>query len=387
MKNSLAVNNPTLAAEWHPILNQNLTPEQITCGSGIKVYWMCSKNSSHVWQTSPNKRKQRGCPFCSGRYVTPETSLTTKRPDLASEWHPTLNGNLTPDKVTAKSNKTFWWQCPKSSLHIYQMTADARTKCNCPFCSGKKVCVDNCLNAKRPDISAEWHPTLNEPVSPNDITCGTKRKFWWKCSQNHEWKASPNNRTKFNSWCPFCAGKKACTENCLALHFPDVASEWYQELNANITPHDVTSKSDKKVYFRCPKNHVYQARIADRTYKNSGCPICSISHGEKLIKNILINLNLEFQQQVKFENCKHKTFLPFDFKIITEKEFFLIEFNGEQHYQQVSFFHKGNRTLQLQQKRDAIKIQFCKDNNIPLLVIHHSEKDQAKEKIMAFLNL
>ena len=36
--------------------------------------------------------------------------LATKRPDLATEWHPTKNGDLKPTDVAAGSEKKAWWR-------------------------------------------------------------------------------------------------------------------------------------------------------------------------------------------------------------------------------------------------------------------------------------
>ena len=58
---------PHLVKEWHPIKNGELTPNQVTYGSGKKVWWLCPKG--HSYDTTINKRTNRklGCPYCSGR--------------------------------------------------------------------------------------------------------------------------------------------------------------------------------------------------------------------------------------------------------------------------------------------------------------------------------
>lgn len=40
-------------------------------------------------------------------------TVLTKNPELAKEWHPTKNGDLTPYDVTYGSLKKVWWQCEK----------------------------------------------------------------------------------------------------------------------------------------------------------------------------------------------------------------------------------------------------------------------------------
>ena len=49
-------------------------------------------------------------------------SLAETHPEVAKQWHPTKNGDLTPHEFTSGSNKKFWWKCPKGDDHEW-MTA------------------------------------------------------------------------------------------------------------------------------------------------------------------------------------------------------------------------------------------------------------------------
>ena len=64
--------------------------------------------------------------------------LQTCEPAIAAQWHPTLNGSLTPDTVTYGSKKKVWWQCPEG--HVWRAVVYSRTgakKCGCPVCAGR----------------------------------------------------------------------------------------------------------------------------------------------------------------------------------------------------------------------------------------------------------
>jgi len=51
-----------------------------------------------------------GCPYCSGKKAFAGfNDLATANPTPATEWHPTLNGFLTPGIVVAGNNKSVWW--------------------------------------------------------------------------------------------------------------------------------------------------------------------------------------------------------------------------------------------------------------------------------------
>jgi hypothetical protein len=88
---------PELTKEWHPTLNLPLLPEAVKPGSTkVKIWWICSKNPEHVWQSTPsNRTKGRGCPHCARG-----ASLAVKYPEIAKEWHPSKNGDLKPSDLS-----------------------------------------------------------------------------------------------------------------------------------------------------------------------------------------------------------------------------------------------------------------------------------------------
>lgn len=201
--NCLATVNPELAAQWHPTLNGELTPKDVTKSSDKVVWWVCEKG--HEWESNiTNRTNGNGCPGCSGKKAYKDNCLATLRPDIAAQWHPTLNGELTPYDVTVRSGKEPWWICEKG--HEWQVSVYNRTNGNgCPYCSGKKVCEDNCLATLRPDIAVQWHPTKNGSLTPKDFTCGSDKKVWWLCDNGHMWKTSIENRTYLGYGCPQCS--------------------------------------------------------------------------------------------------------------------------------------------------------------------------------------
>ena len=63
-------------------------------------------------------------------------------------------------------------------------------------------------------------------------------------------------------------------ENNLLSTKPLLARQWHLSKNKPFRPEDVTSGSNKKVWWRCPKGHEWQASIVNRS-KGRGCPYCS----------------------------------------------------------------------------------------------------------------
>ena len=199
--------------------------------------------------------------------------------DLVKEWHPTKNGDLNLDDLTHGSGKKVWWFCPKG--HSHESVISNRTSKNptgCPYCSGNKVGKDNNLEAVFPEIAKEWHPTMNGELTPKDFTHGTAKKVWWLCSKGHSFDSAINHRTsekEYPAGCPYCSGRRVGEDNNLLFLFPEIAKEWHPTKNGGLTPRDVTSKSDKKVWWQCHKGHSYNAIIKNRTIAKSRCPFCS----------------------------------------------------------------------------------------------------------------
>jgi hypothetical protein len=203
--NCLAILNPELAKEWHPTKNGKLTPYDVTPSSCRVVWWRCKRG--HEWSSAVNQRCYgHNCPYCSGNKVCIENCLYTVNPALASEWHPTKNGKLTPYDVTYKSGKIVWWKCKNG--HEYCATISHRSNgSGCPYCSGNKACIDNCLATLNPRLASEWHPTKNGILTPYDVTYGSSRSVWWYCKKcGRSWKANINIRNSQKTGCPWCNG-------------------------------------------------------------------------------------------------------------------------------------------------------------------------------------
>jgi len=102
--------NPSLSKEWHPDKNAPLKPNDVLPSAAKKVWWICNKG--HEWKATINHRSHgRGCPYCSGKLVCEDNSLLRLNSDLAKEWHPIKNEQLTPKDVTVSSGKKVWWIC------------------------------------------------------------------------------------------------------------------------------------------------------------------------------------------------------------------------------------------------------------------------------------
>jgi len=199
---NLKVLYPQLAKEWHPTKNGRLTPETVAPHTAKKVWWRCE--NGHEWQASINSRSRGcGCPYCYGRYPTEDYNLKVIKPELAAQWHPSKNGDWTPDQVTPSSRKTAWWICEKG--HEWETTICDRSRHGCPICgleaSRKKRGTTN-LKETNPELCEEWHPTKNDDLTPDKVSPGSKIKVWWICEEGHSWEAAVKKRVK-GTGCPY----------------------------------------------------------------------------------------------------------------------------------------------------------------------------------------
>lgn len=118
---------------------------------------------------------------------------------------------------------------------------------------------------------------------------------------------------------------------------------------------------------------------------------CVSSKNEMKIAKILQKLKYEYVPQMNFSDCVDVGLLKFDFGVKKDgKLLCLIEYDGEQHYMPIKFCHMSDEEVQEKlndtQRRDNIKNEYCKKNNIPLLRIPYWEKKNIKKIITEYLS-
>ena len=128
---------PTLAAQWDYDKNADVRPDELCAFSNRRVWWRCEKGHSYLAAVSARVRTNSGCPYCAGRKVLPGfNDLATKKPLVAAQWDYDLNGDLTPQMLSAGSRNKVWWHC--SQGHRWRAAIYARTGAKgteCPVCA------------------------------------------------------------------------------------------------------------------------------------------------------------------------------------------------------------------------------------------------------------
>jgi hypothetical protein len=191
----------------------------------------------------------------------PGESLADVEPQLASEWHPTLNGDLRPADVLPGSNAIVWWRCSKCQrkwqARVFKLAKAGRDCRDCGIARRTtlraKPAPGQSLADLMPALAAEWHPTFNGELTPADVVPGSGRKVWWRCAKrHHEWEVVVNSRGKRGSGCRKCwlvrkAVLRATPNSGQSFGdlYPDAAAEWHPSRNGDVKPTDVKPASRK----------------------------------------------------------------------------------------------------------------------------------------------
>ncbi len=130
-----------------------------------------------------------------------------------------------------------------------------------------------------PQLQQEWHPDNNALLGGIKVKPGSGLKVMWSCPNcpagcPHVWKTRVSSRTS-GTKCPYCQGKTVCQHSSLATKAPRQTQYWNHDKNAK-TPEQTLAGSNLRAEWKCPTcSHEWQARVAQRVQKDSGCPQCS----------------------------------------------------------------------------------------------------------------
>ena len=205
---------------------------------------------------------------------------------------------------------------------------------------------------------------------PIKIYCSTCKEYFWQ---------RPNDHLN-GKGCPTCGHNRQQAESDRRKK---LASETFIDKANSIHGFGrygyiktIYNKSNEHVCIICNEcGSEFWQRPNDHL-RGIGCPYCRESHGEKAIFLYLKENNIAFERQYSNNACRNIYPLPFDFVIYTNESKseikFLIEFQGIQN-------------LKYTQTRDSIKFNYCKDNNIPLLIIPYTKQKLINQILEEFI--
>lgn len=273
-----------LMNEWDWSKNEalDLSPDNLPRGSNKKAWWVCAKGHSYELSVKARVRLRNGCPVCTGKMIISGVNdFASKYPELAKEWHPTLNGTVKPSEIAPKSNIKFYWMCEKG--HVYDASADKRTiGQGCPFCANRRLLVGfNDLKTRCPEAAEDWDYEMNIGA-PEDYKYCSNLSAHWKCKRcGSKWESLIKDRVRAKYGCKTCskiagAQSKSTTHASRTggIHDPLLLAEWDYERNETL-PSEHSPQSNKYAYWICSKcGYHYRSKINNRANERK-CACCS----------------------------------------------------------------------------------------------------------------
>ncbi len=244
----------------------------------------------------------------------------------------------------------------------------------CPFCSGVGRLDTKSFIGRAKEIHGDKYDYSNS------YYVNTEMKVKISCLEHGVFEQTPHDHL-YGKGCLSCgyesmAGSHVSSNNYFLERAMVIHGDKYEYIDEYIGQHS-------KMSIKCEIHGTFKQKPKYHLQGN-GCPICKESKGEKEVAKLLKQKNILFERQKKFDDCRNINPLPFDFYLPEYNV--CIEYNGRQHYIPVDKWG-GEKMLKDLQKRDKIKSEYCKNNDILLLVIKYSENVlECLENILIFTN-
>lgn len=250
--------------------------------------------------------------------------------------------------------------CPTHGAFL-QIPSSHKRGHKCQKCQGRNLSLDEIIQQFNSIHQNLYSYALITSIEKNS------QKIPVLCPIHGIFNPTVNNHKRGNG-CKKCAGLEKPTNDQLINKFRVAHGSKYNYS-------DVIYKSaHTKIQINCPIHGAFQQ--TPNNHKNgNGCPACNDSTGESRIRTFLEQNNIIHISQHKFEGCKNKLRLPFDFYLPDSNV--CIEYNGLQHYKAVEYFG-GAKELIKRQANDKIKEEYCKIHNISLIIIRYNDSIELK---------
>lgn len=281
---------------------------------------------------------------------------------------------LKPCDITKGTHKKYWFNCDKCE-HLLFISIHNITYLNrwCAFCANKKLCENldckDCFEKSFASQSKSQFWSNNNELNPRQVFKSSSNKYIFNCDKcNHFLEMGLDNITNNNYWCKYCSNppQKLCDDetckDCFNKSFASHPKSKYWSDDNEINPRQIFKCSNKKFKFDCNIcNNTFLCSLGNIS-NNRWCSICKHKTELKLF-NWLNEKNFNVESQVKFDWCKIKRRLPYDFVIENLK--IIIELDGIQHFEQVSNWKSPKQI----QENDEFKNKSALDNGYRMIRI------------------
>lgn len=131
---------PRHASYWNVAKNGPLS-DSVSPESHESKHWVCPLGHEFEREIRLYCKSDVPCPVCSGKkLLSGFNDLETLYPEVAKEWHPTLNGTQTPRDTHPFTNEKKWFQCSRG--HSWRTVPSERFRpdgaTGCPECAAAR---------------------------------------------------------------------------------------------------------------------------------------------------------------------------------------------------------------------------------------------------------
>lgn len=277
--NDLATLHPELAEEWDGTANGNWKPSDFLSNSHENVHWICKRG--HHWEAKIFERVGgKNCTICSGRKIVAGINdFASVNPDLCADWDYDCKTNPDPTAVSPSNGRQVQWKCHICGYIWNERIQDrVRRRTPCAKCE-KKILISgvNDLYSQYPEIAAEWDAVANGDTTPSAVKYNARTRAHWKCARGHTWTARIFDRIYHKTGCPYCNGQRVIPgETDLRSRYPELAAQWDERRNGDLTPDQIPSHFNQKVWWKCGRcGEAWQESPDVRISKRTGCPYCA----------------------------------------------------------------------------------------------------------------
>lgn len=298
--------------------NQCENNYDITLGSFIKRVDKCKncrliKDRKEMFNRIKKEFEEQDCELLETEYINNRTKISYK----------CKCGNVSDTTYNAFQNGRRCMKCSGTPKHTYKYVEDYFQENNCIL------------------VSIEY-----KGISEN-------LEYICECGNYSEITFANFQR---GHRCIKCSGKEKYTYEFVKKCFEDIS---YTLINI-----EYIGCNDELIYI-CDKNH---NNVTNFTKFITGyrCPKC-INKTEQIINEFLEENYTNIIQQSKFEWCKNKNCLPFDFLLDDQK--ILLEVDGPQHFKQISNWQSPEESLE----RDLFKMKLAIDYGYSIIRISQED--------------
>ena len=339
----------------------------IYIGATQKVLIKCNQCNKEFLQNAHSHLRGAGCPFCADKENSERFSHTKEKfIEKAKDIH---GDNYNYDQVNYKrSNQKVKILCKKCGNYFEQTPAHHLNGSGCPQCSHKMSTSKFIEKAKK--IYGDKYNYDQVVYKGSEykvkIYCNICKKYF---------EQTPHVHLK-GKGCKYCNILKNTIRQTTPLkEFVKKAKSVHGDIYDYTQTTYKNSKTSIKI--RCKRCNAVFSQNPQKHLSGQGCPFCRGSSGEKIISGWLSSNNIKFIYQKWFVDCRDILPLPFDFYLPDYNT--CIEFQGKQHYSPQMFIalyksqEEGIKKFNQQVYHDKIKKEYCKTQNIPLIVIKYDE--------------